>query len=146
MQRVLNQREMSICQRGDRTDSCTRHAPRGPIPDQLVHSAGPFPKDDGRGECVARDCIISNQIHLFGEKRCWSTELKRKLNHHEYLPVNGIVLPATALLHTNATPLGLRQETTLGKCLGKLLWQDDMAVTTSSGRSKSVQRRNSLVS
>lgn len=42
------------------------------------------------------------------------------------LPMNRVMLPATALLDTNATPLGLRQETRLGKCLGKLLGKNDV--------------------
>jgi hypothetical protein len=40
--------------------------------------------------------------------------------------MNRVMLPATALLDTNATPLGLRQETRLGKRLGKLLGKNDV--------------------
>jgi hypothetical protein len=43
-----------------------------------------------------------------------------------YVPVNCIVLPPTALLHTNPTPFGLSQKTTLGQGLGKLLRKDNM--------------------
>ena len=42
--------------------------------------------------------------------------------------VASIMLPSTTLLHTNATPLRLREGAVLGQVLGHLLCQDYVAV------------------
>ena len=42
------------------------------------------------------------------------------------VPVNHVVLPAAALLHSDATPFRLGQETTLGERLGEFFGEDHM--------------------
>lgn len=50
------------------------------------------------------------------------------------LPVNGIVLPATALLHTNTTPFRLGQKTAFGKRLGEFLGENHMTAPMSKNK------------
>lgn len=40
--------------------------------------------------------------------------------------MNGIMVPAAALLDTNAAPFRLRQETALRQRLGQLFWENNM--------------------
>ena len=52
------------------------------------------------------------------------------------VPVNGVVLPSPALLDANAAPLGLCQETALGKGLGEFLGENDVPVLEENEVSK----------
>ena len=47
--------------------------------------------------------------------------------------MNGIVLPSSTLLDTDASPFRFRQETALGERLGELLWKNDVTVDKSIG-------------
>ena len=47
---------------------------------------------------------------------------------HRHSPVNGVVLPATALLDPNAAPFRLGQQARLGKRLGQFLGENDVPV------------------
>ena len=51
------------------------------------------------------------------------------LEHFVNVPVNGIMLPSSRLLHTNTTPFGFRQETALGQSLGQFLRKNHMSVS-----------------
>ena len=44
------------------------------------------------------------------------------------VPVDSVVLPAAALLHADATPLGLAEEPRLRQILGSLFGEDDVPI------------------
>lgn len=71
-----------------------------------------------------------------GSEKSSTGKLQSENEFRTDLPVNSVMLPSTALLHSNPTPLRFRQKTTLRESFGEFLGKNHMTISYITGRNQ----------